>query len=287
MNILVLGATGNTGSAIVKQLKAKKADFGIMTSSKESAVALELREDQIRIGDFDDVASLTVAMEGISRIYLVMPMHPKTVDWVANVITAAKQAQVQHIVKQSGLNASITAKSQIIRDHAVTDELIRNSGLSFTLIQSNSFFQNLYGNLPTINSEGQFYAPLGNSSHSLVDMNDVASVAVAALTEEGHEGKTHRITGSESLTSAEQAKLLSEASGKEIIYVDIPKEALAEALKGFGMDSWTSEKIAEMMAWFAEEKGYSEVYNTIEDVLGRKPRPFSDFAQELSHSIKI
>jgi len=286
MNILVLGATGNTGSAIVNQLKEKEADFSILTSNKDSAAALELREDQIRVGDFADIPSLVAAMNGVSRIYLVMPMHPNTVEWVSNVITAAKQADVQHIVKQSGLNASVSATSQIISDHAATDELIKDSGLTFTLIQPNSFFQNHYGNLATINSDGQFYAPLGNSSHSIVDMNDVASVAVAALTEQGHENKIHRITGSESLSSAEQAKRLSEASGKEITFVDIPKESLEEALNGMGMDSWTSEKIAEMLAWFAAEKGYSEVYNTVEEVLGRKPRSFSDFAVELSHSIE-
>lgn len=285
MEILILGATGNTGSAIVKQLKDKHADFGIMTTRQSNLEELGLEADQVHIGNYDDVASLVTAMEGVSRVYLVMPMHPNMVDWVKNVISAAKQANVQHIVKQSGLSASASAKSQIIRDHAASDALIKESGLQYTLIQPNSFFQNFYGSLPTINADGCFYLPLGEAPLSLVDIHDVAGIAVAALTEEGHAGKTHLITGAEALTSSEQAKLLSVASGKTINYVNVPQEAVASAMKEAGMGEWLADKLAEMLAWFAEGD-YSQVTDTIQTVLGREPRTFADFAQELAHSIE-
>lgn len=284
MTILVFGATGNTGSAIVKQLKAKQVGFCVMATSKDKAAALELSENQIRVGNFDDIPALVAAMTDMTHIYLVMPVHPKTVHWVENVITAAKTAKVQHIVKQSGLNANASAKSQVIRDHAATDALIQASGLDYTLIQPNSFFQNFYGSLPTINGEGRFFLPLGDAKLSLVDIHDVAAVAVAALTEPGHAGKTHLLTGPEALTSAEQATLLSKASGKEITYVDVPKEGLEAALKSYGMDAWQADKLSELLAWFAQGN-YDQVSTTIEMVLGRKPRAFSDFAQELAHSI--
>ena len=116
------------------------------------------------------------------------------------------------------------------------------------------------------------------------DIHDVAAVAVAALTELGHAGKTYLLTGSEALTSAEQATLLSKASGKEITYVEVPKEGLEAALKGYGMDAWQADKLSELLAWFAKGN-YYQVSNTIETVLGRKPRTFADFAQELAHSI--
>jgi uncharacterized protein YbjT (DUF2867 family) len=285
MDILVLGATGNTGSAIVKKLKEKQADFGVLTSQSDNAEKLALDETQVRVGDFDDVDSLKNAMQGVSRIYLVMPISPETVAWTENVIAAAKASGVKHIVKQSGLNARSDANSAIIRDHAKTDAIIMSSGLEYTIIQPNSFFQNFYGNLPTIKAEGSFYLPLGQTAHSLVDINDVAHVAAAVLTGDGHTGKVYQITGAEALTSADQAKLLSDASGKDITYVDVPKEAVEAALNGFGMDPWLSHNLAEMMAWFAEGD-YAPVYDTVERVLGRAPRSFSDFAEEFSHSIK-
>lgn len=285
MKILVLGATGNTGSVILKQLKEKRSDFSIMTTSRDNSESLGLLAEQVRTGNYDDVPSMVAAMEGINRIYLVMPMHPDMIAWVKNVIAAAKKANVKHIVKQSGLSANSSAKSQIVRDHAVSDLLIKESGIDYTLIQPNSFFQNLYGNLPTINAEGCFYLPLGEAPLSLVDINDVAGVAVAALTEEGHAGKTHLITGAEALTSSEQAKLLSEASGKTITYVNVPQEAVANALKEAGMGEWLSENLAEMLAWFAEGN-YGQVTDTIQTVLGREPRAFADFAKELVQSIE-
>ena len=285
MTILVLGATGNTGTAIVSQLKAKQADFSVMTAKIEDAAKLNLEGERIRIGDFSDIASLITAFKGIQRVYLLTPIHPSAVTWVQNVIQAAKEAGVDHIVKQSGLKASLNATSEVIRDHAHTDNLIKQSGLDYTLIQPNTFFQNFYGNLPSINAESRFYSSLGDTALSLVDINDVAAVAVAALTESGHEGKTHHITGSEALTSSEHAKLLSAASGKEITYVDIPEAALIGALKQAGLGDWLSEKLGEMITWF-QQGDYGLTTNTVEEVTGRKPRTFAEFAQELSHSIE-
>lgn len=284
MSILILGATGNTGQAIVSQLKATSKSFSIMTTDKNNAEKLALQSEQIKIGNYDDVASMVSAFHGIEKLYLVMPIHPKVIDWVTNVITAAKQAGVKHIVKQSGLKASKTAKSEVIRDHANTDQLIKDSGLDYTLIQPNTFFQNFYGNLPTINAEGQFYSALGETALSLVDINDVAAVAVAALTENGHTGKTHLITGAEALTSIEHAEILSQASGKTITYIDVPEAVIIDALKSAGLGDWLSEKIAEMLTWFTEGD-YSQTTTTIENVLGRKPRSFANFATELAHSI--
>jgi len=285
MTILVLGATGNTGSVIVSQLKQKQADFSVMTATIEDAAKLNLEDDRIRIGNFSDVSSLISAFKDIQRVYLLTPIHPSATIWVKNVIQAAKEAGVKHIVKQSGLKASLDATSEVIRDHAHTDNLIKQSGLDYTLIQPNTFFQNFYGNLPSINAEGRFYSSLGDTALSFVDIDDVAAVAVAALTESGHEGKTHHITGSEALTSSEHAKLLSAASGKEITYIDIPEAALVGGLKEAGLGDWLSDKLGEMITWFTQGD-YALTTNTVEEVTGRKPRTFADFAQELSHSIE-
>lgn len=286
MKILVLGATGNTGSLVVSKLKSKNADVAILTKNKEATSSMGLADAQIRGGDFNDLASLVRAMEGISKVYLVMPMHQNVIMWVNNVIEAAKQSGVQHIVKQSGLDANLDADSQIIRDHAESDQLIKNSGLKYTLIQPNSFFQNFYGNLPTINTVSQFYSPLSDSRQSMVDINDVAEAVSLVLTQAGHEGKTYRFTGTQALTSAEQAKLISQASRKDISFVNVSQQDFESALKEAGMGDWLAENLAEMIAWFARGKQYGEISEDIENLLGRPPRTFDDFAKELAASIE-
>lgn len=285
MSILIFGATGNTGTVIVGKLKEEKENFSIFAENLDSASKLGLREDQVYVGSFDDKDSLINAMKGISRIYLLMPIHPDTITWTKNVLHAAKEAGVDCIVKQSGFRAPKNAKSQVIRDHAQTDELIKNSGLDFTILQCNSFMQNMYGNLPTINNEGKFYLPLGSSLQSIVDIGDVASVAVQVLREPGHEGMTYALSGPEALSSAKQASIISDISGKKIQYVATLKDDTEKTLKSYGMDDWMAENLSETLAWFTDPL-YAEVTNDIERILGRKPRSFSEFAKELSAAIE-
>lgn len=284
IDILVLGATGNAGSALVKKLKDIKANFGVLTTQVGNAEKLSLDKRQVRVGNFEDVDSLRDAMQGVSRIYLAMPFSPHTVSWTRNVISAAKASGVQHIVKQSRLNACSDATSAIIRDHATTDALITASGLDYTILQSNSFLQNLYDNLSTIKGGGRFYLPLRETACSRVDINDVAEVAAAVLTSDGHVGKVYKITGAEALTSAEQAKILSKASGQDISYVHVSEGHIKDALKSFGFDPWLSQNLAEMIAWSAENDSAS-VHDTIQTILGRAPLPFSDFAEEFAHAV--
>ncbi|MBC7005370.1 NAD(P)H-binding protein [Photobacterium sp. BZF1] len=281
MDILVLGATGNTGSEVVRQLAQAKADFGILARSSEAAGKLDLRTEQVRIGSFDDTASLVSAMEGVGKIYVAMPAHPNNVQWIENVVAAAKAAGVRQIVKLSGMGAKADAGSEIIRTHVATDDLVKGSGIAYTIVQPNSFFQNLYGSLATINSMGKFFLPLKQAKQSVIDIRDVAAVIVTALTRDGHENQTYLVSGPEALTFAEQAAILSEVSGKQIDYVAVSQADAEAALKGAGMDDWSAEKLAEIMAWFGEGH-YTEVTDTVEKVTGNKPRNFRDFAKEFA-----
>lgn len=279
MTILVLGATGNTGSEVVRQLKKKGSSFVIMVRNAESAKPLGLEASQIRLGNFDDVQSLTSAMAGISSVYLAMAAHPDNLIWVKNVVEAMKASGAQHLVKLSGMGAAEDAGSEIIRTHALTDKIVKESGISYTLLQPNSFYQNLFGSLDTIKTTGKFYLPLGDARQSVVDIRDVAAVAVATLTETGHENKTYLLSGPEAISFTEQAELLSRLSGQKIQYVAIPKEAAEQAMKQAGMNDWLAEKLAEILDWFAQGH-YDYITHDIETVLGRPARKFSTFAQE-------
>lgn len=284
MDILVFGATGTTGSLIVNQLKEKQVDFGIAVSEEGKGDGLDLEASRIRVASYDDQASLSAAMTGVETIYFVMPINPNMVSWTENVIAAAKDVGVKRIVKQSGLNPRLDATSDLIRDHAETDKMIVESGVDYTILGANSFFQNFYGNLPSIQGESAFYGPLGDTAFSNIDINDVAAVATEVLTSEGHSQKIYPLTGPSALTSAEQAKAISEASGKEVTFVNIPKDAFEGALNGAGLDAWTSKTLADAFEWFATAD-YASVTNNVEAILGRPARSFEDFAQEFAHAV--
>lgn len=286
MKILVLGATGNTGLLVVNNLKNLKADFSVMVRDTTKSDVLGLSGDQIIEGNLSDKHSLVKAMNGIDKVCLIMPMHSDVVSWTKNVIEAAKEAQVGFIVKQSGLKASKEAKSQIIRDHAQSDQLIQDSGLAYTLIQPNSFYQNYYGNLETINTYGQFFSPLTDSKQSMVDVNDVAEATALVLQQDGHEGKIYKLTGPEALTSAEHAKYISLASNKDVEHVHVSQKDFEETLLQLGMDNWMSKHLSELMSWFDEGTQYGEVYSDITTILGRPARTFESFSQEIAVSIQ-
>lgn len=285
MDILVLGATGNTGSAVIEQLKQTDAKFAAMVRNESAGEKLGLTQDQVRVGNFDDKASMVNAMQGIKRIYVAMPAHPDNRLWIENVLEAVKEAGVEHMVKLSGMGASKDAGSAIIRTHKETDELVEASGVTYTLIQPNSFFQNLYGSLETINQMGQFFLPLADAKQSVVDIRDVAAVVVAALTQDGHENQTYLISGPEALTFAEQAEILSKASGKDIQYVAVSEEQAAGAMKGAGMNEWLADNLAEILAWFGQGH-YAYTTDTVEKVTGNKPRTFADFATEFAQAVQ-
>ncbi|GAL10289.1 hypothetical protein JCM19233_1266 [Vibrio astriarenae] len=281
MDILVLGATGNTGSEVVRQLKEAHASFGIMARNASAAEKLGLEANQVRVSNYDNVQTMTEALAGIKKIYVAMPAHPSNKQWVENIVEAAKAAGVELIVKLSGMGAKADAGSEIIRTHVLTDDIVKASGIAYTIVQPNSFYQNLYGSLPTINAIGQFFLPLAQAKQSVIDIRDVAAVIVTALTQSGHENQTYLISGPEALTFAEQAAILSETSGKKIEYVAVSREAAETGMKEAGLDDWSAEKLAEIMAWFGEGH-YTDVTDTVEKVTGKKPRTFRAFAEEFA-----
>jgi uncharacterized protein YbjT (DUF2867 family) len=284
MDTLILGATGNTGSEVVRQLKQTNARFGVMARDPGAADKLGLTPDQVRVGRFDDAGSMVGAMTGIKKIYVAMPAHPDNVAWMENVLTAAKTAGVEHIVKLSGMGASADAGSEIIRTHVVTDDLVKASGITYTIVQPNSFFQNLYGSLATINATGKFFMPLGQAKQSVIDIRDVAAVVVNTLTKPGHGNQTYLLSGPEALTFAEQAAILSQVSGKPIEYVAVSQDAAEAAMKDAGMDEWTASRLAEILAWFSEGH-YAQVTDTVKAVTGHPARSFKTFAEEFATQI--
>jgi uncharacterized protein YbjT (DUF2867 family) len=140
--------------------------------------------------------------------------------------------------------------------------------------------QNLVNyNAPTINAQNAFYGCQGEGNVSHVDVRDVAAVAVKALIEDRHQGKTYTLTGPRALTNAELAQILSDDLGREIRYVDLPVEQFKQALLGAGLPEWSANALIDLQQLY-RNGGASAVTNDVEQVLGRKPRSFEQFSRD-------
>lgn len=278
--ILVTTATGKTGSEIIRQLSAAGIAARALTRNPAKAQALALPQIEIVGGDLNDRASIDAAMAGIEAVYLNVVPGPDALAQVDTVLAAARAAGVRRVVKLSGLHAQPDSPSAIIRMHAAGDQQVRDSGLAWTNLRANSFFQNVEQQLAGIKETGQFYLPLGEARQSLIDVVDIAAVAVIALSTSELEGRDCDLTGAQSLTYAEVAGELARASGRSVAYVAISNDQFAASLREAGLPEPVVANVAELFAQFANGT-YAEPTGDVAAILGRAPTSYAAYAERL------
>jgi len=277
--ILVTGATGTIGSFVCEQLKEVNADFIALVRSEEKAKPLNKKGINTVIGDFSDVASLENALTGIDRVFLLSVTSPESPKLQGNLIKIAKEKGIKHIIKVSALGTSLDSKFGIGRYHAMTEKDIRESGIPFTFLQPHSFMQNLIFESAAIKEQSTIYAPMGDGKIGMVDARDIAAVAVKALTEEGHEGKTYVLTGPEAISYYDIANVLTRVLGKEIKYVPVTSEVAHKGMLDSGMPEWLADDLTGLNLVFAAGKA-SDISPDVEEVTGRKAHSIKDFVSD-------
>jgi uncharacterized protein YbjT (DUF2867 family) len=278
-SILVTGATGNIGSQVVKQLAAKGVPTHALVRDPSGAGSIQGQGIDVVVGDFSQPATLTPALAGVERVFLLSPPSPQQVEWQGNLIDAAKQAKVKYIIKLSALGADEHSPVSVARWHAQTEQHLKASGLTYTILQPHFFMQNILGFASSIVAEGKFYAPMRQGRIGLVDARDIAAVAVAALTEDGHTGKTYIVTGPEALSFVDIAAKLSGAIGKPVSYVDVPLEAARQSMLSLGMPAWLVEDMILLYEAFSAGQG-ELVTDVVATVAKKQPISFDQFARE-------
>ena len=282
--ILLTGATGNIGREVLKQLLSKKVPLRILARKPEAlAYAREAGAEVVK-GDFTDLASLGSAMKGVEKLFLLTPAGPEQVEWQRNAVDAAKVEGVQHIVKISALGAGFESPVNFCRWHAQTERQIEESGMAYTHLRPHLFMQNFYMYLPVIEAKSSFVAPLGSARVSVVDVADVAAVAVAALTESGHDRRIYEITGGEAISYEEAAESISEAVGRKINYLSPTFYEARGGMMMAGTPAWLAEGLIELYRVFSAGYG-SFVSPVVREVAHRQPRRFQDFAKELGSRV--
>lgn len=288
--ILVTGATGTVGSEVVKHLSSTGQRVRAAVHSTTHAPSHEkLKRVELVEIDYNNPETLVAAFKDVDKLYLLTPASPRAAELATNLVNEAKKAGIRHIVKQSIIGADRVLDVAHLRLHHQAEKIIEESGIPFTFLRPNDFMQNFVNFYsPTIKSKNALYLPAEDAKVSFVDVRDIAAIAVKTLTDNGngrHNGKAYAITGSEALSYYEVADILSIATGKKISYVNVSEEGTRLGMKEMGWDDWLINTTLQLFDLY--RKGYaSQVSSTVEEILGRNPISFSQFAKDYAWAFR-
>ena len=274
----VLVTSGNIGNYVAEGLAKKGLSVRLLVRGvKPNRQWESLGIEQVAC-DFRDVHSLAPAFDGVDRFFSVSPMVEDLVELGTIAVKVAREAGVDYIVRSSAMGASDKAIT-IGRWHREVEKAIEASGIPYTILQPNTFMQSYLMNADAIKSSSAFYLPQGNGKVSLVDVRDIAAVAVACLLEGGHQSKKYVITGGEALSNVQIAEKLTNGLGKTITYVDVTAEEAKESMAKSGMSSWMIRSLLELFA-ISKAGDVAEISPVVKQVLKRDPISFDQFLQE-------
>src|SRR6202051_1252084 len=277
--ILITGASGNAGGAVLHEVLKSGSGVRAMIRSKEDTAKVPQVAAAV-IADFADKQSLRRALEGVDTVYLVSSPVGGLVELESNMIAACREAGVKHVVLNSALGAGAFPKSFPSWHRKVEDKL-KASGMAYTILRPNGFMQNLIAYFaPSIRAQGAFYQSTGDAKVSHIDMRDIAVAAAKILSSPAHHsGKIYELNGAEALSYAEIAEKISKATGRKVQYVDIPANAQRKALLDMGMPDFLITALLELQEYYAAGKA-SKVDGTLESLINRAPAKMDDFLKE-------
>lgn len=258
--ILVVGATGKTGSRVATKLEAKGVSVRRGARGSETPF------------DWEDPATWAPVLRGVSKAYVTyFPdlAFPGAVEKLEAFAKTAAESGLQHMVLLSGRGEHFASMGE---------EVIRNSGLGYTIVRSAWFAQNFSeGYLRDPILGGVLPMPGGDIAEPIIDIDDIADVVVAALTEDGHLGARYEVTGPRLMTFAEMAAVLSDTLGRPIQHVPITFEDFHANVAASG-DTFVADVFTAIARETLDGRN-AHTTDGVERALGRKPRDFAAFAR--------
>ena len=236
--IAVTGATGQLGRLVVEALLGRGVPAGRIVAAvrdPEKAAGLGARGVQVRRGDYAQPETLVAALEGVGRLLLISGNEVgRRVSQHGNVVRAAKQAGVELLAYTSILRADASGLL-LAGEHKETETLIRDSGLTYTLLRNGWYFENYGGTVKQALARGVILGSAGDGRVSAAARADYADAAAAVLTGGVDANRVYELAGDGGLTYSELAAEVARQSGREVVYEDLPADAYAQALVGFGL----------------------------------------------------
>lgn len=233
--ILVTGSNGKVGQQLVQALQRADVPFRALARNHASAKTLADRGIDVVRGDLTDRATLAPALRGVKRLFLLSSGPDPFAAEVA-AIDAATEAGVEHVVKLSAFGADVSSTNSFLRGHGRAEAHLETAGPAWTMLRPSFFMQNwvLY-NGAGIRAGQPVYANTGTARLGWIDTRDIADVAAAALTQDGHRGRVYDLTGPEALSYADVTAMLGQVLAKKVSYVPVSDAAAMQAILATGM----------------------------------------------------
>ncbi len=267
--ILITGASGSVGKAVLQEASRKESKVRAMYRSKEEAAKAPSGSEAV-LADYANKQSLRDALDGVTSVYVVCSPIPQLVELESNVLDACKESGVKHVVLNSAMGAEDYGKSFPSWHRKVEDKL-KGTGMSYTILRPNGFLQNIVAyNASSIRAQGAFYAAMGDAKVSYLDVGDIAVVAVKALKGGAHAAKTYELNGPEAISNQELARRISKVTGRTVNYVDIPESAQREAMLGMGMPAWQVTALLELQQYY-KQGGAAKTDGLLQALIERDP----------------
>lgn len=286
--IIVLGATGKTGSFVVRQLLEEGIPVrALVRRIDERSENLKALGAEIVVGDFLDIESIRPALNGIKRAYFCYPPADGLLESTINLVQVGKEVGLETVVNMSQIEVREGNKSHLANQHWLGEKVLNWSGLGVTHIRP-TFFAEMFPifNGANIAGEGKIYFPYGNGKHAPIGSEDIARVVVGILKDpEPHNGKVHKITGPKAMTIDEMADVISGVLGRPVEYVDLPNERWQKALGEYGLHPFLIQHLSHMAE--DHKNGYFDgVTDVVRNVGGQEPQSFEYFIRENLEAFK-
>ncbi len=275
--IVVTGATGKLGRHVVKGLLEKMPASEIIAAVRnpEKASDYAAQGIQVRHADYSQPQTLATAFAGADKLLLISSNEVgQRVAQQKAVIDAAKTAGVKLLAYTSILHAD---KSTLIlaQEHKVTEEYLRESGVPYVFLRNGWYLENQTEQLAPALQHGAIVGTGGDGRFAAAARKDYADAAVAALTASDQENKIYELAGDNPYTYTELAAEVSKQSGKQIAYRNLPEQAYAEMLTGFGLPAALAEILADADAGAAKGE-LDDATHTLSKLIGHATMPLSE-----------
>ena len=263
---LVLGGTGKTGRRVAERLKARGVRTRIASRSGTPSF------------DWNDRSTWENVLNGVTVAYITYAPDlaiPGATDAIRAFAEKAREHGVKRLVLLSGRGEE---------EAQLCERIIQDAGVEWTVVRASWFSQNFSeGEFLGMILDGAITLPAADVPEPFVDVDDIADVAVAALTEDGHNGEIYEVTGPRMLTFTEVAKEISHAAGRNVQFIQIPKEAFAGAMNQSG----APDEIVWLLNYLFDtvlDGRNAYVCDGVQRALGREPTDFAEFAKRIAAS---
>lgn len=263
---LVIGGTGKTGRRVAERLQALGRSVRVGSRSGSPAF------------DWNDPTTWPATLADVTSVYITFAPDlavPGATEAIRAFTQLAVESDVQRLVLLSGRGEE---------EAQACERIVQEAGVSWTIVRAGWFSQNFSeGAFLDMVKDGTITLPAGEVPEPFVDVDDIADVAVAALTEDGHDYEIYEVTGPRLMTFSDAAKEISRATGREIHFVSIPQAAFNQAIRESGLPDdyvWLLNYLFETVL----DGRNAYLCDGVQRALGRAPKDFADFARQIAES---